>query len=114
MRFERRIEKLPVFDADVIVGVDATSAVILVNAADVPPEVQGRHRKSRSAAVRAARAAIPGPIDEYGRRYVVEFRMRTAAGGASWPSPVFGFGWSSAGARTGGPESGRPGRHHLA
>jgi hypothetical protein len=58
VRFERRIETLPVFDADLIVGVDARSSIILVNAADVPLEVEGRHRKSRSAAVRAAMAGL--------------------------------------------------------
>ena len=58
VRFERRIGGLPVFDGDVVVGVDAASAVILVNAADVPPQVEGRHRKSRSAAVRSATAGL--------------------------------------------------------
>ena len=58
VRFERRIERLPVFDADVVVGVDARSSIILVNAADVPLQVEGRHRKSRSAAVRAAMAGL--------------------------------------------------------
>jgi len=58
VRFERRIGRLPVFDANLAVGVDANSAVILVNAADVPPEVEGRHRKSRSAVVRAATAGL--------------------------------------------------------
>jgi len=58
VRFERRIETLPVFDADVVVGVDARSSIILVNAADVPLEVEGRHRRSRSAAVRGAMAGL--------------------------------------------------------
>ena len=58
VRFERRIGQLPVFDANLVVGVDAKSNVILVNAADVPPDVEGRHRKSRSAAVRAATAGL--------------------------------------------------------
>jgi Zn-dependent metalloprotease len=58
VRFERRIGGLPVFDGDVVVGLDAASAVILVNAADVPPQVEGRHRKSRSAAVRSATAGL--------------------------------------------------------
>jgi Peptidase propeptide and YPEB domain len=60
VRFARRIGQLPLFDGDVVVGVDAASTVMLVNAADVPPVVEGRHRKSRTAAIRAARAAIPG------------------------------------------------------
>jgi hypothetical protein len=58
VRFERRIEQLPVFDADVVIGLDAKSSVILVNAADVPLQVEGRHRKSRSAAIRAAMAGL--------------------------------------------------------
>ncbi len=43
-----------------VVGVDAANAVILVNVADVPARVTGRPRISRDAAIRAARAAVPG------------------------------------------------------
>lgn len=60
VRFERRIDGLPLFDGDVIVGVDARNAVMLINGADVPSEVRGRARISRKAAVRIAKAAIPG------------------------------------------------------
>ncbi len=60
VRFERRIDGRPLFDGDVVVGVNARSGVILVNAADVPPRLAGRPRLSRSAAIDAARAAIPG------------------------------------------------------
>ena len=60
VRFERRLGGLPVFDADVVVGVDAANAVILVNASDAPGEASGRAGISRRAAIRAARAAIPG------------------------------------------------------
>ncbi len=57
--FERRIDGRPVFDADVVVGVDAAGAVILVNASDVPTRVSGKAVISRTTAVRAAKAAIP-------------------------------------------------------
>jgi hypothetical protein len=60
VRFERRIDGLPVFDGDVVVGVDARNAVILVNGTDVPTQVNGRARTSRKAAIRAAKATIPG------------------------------------------------------
>jgi len=59
VRFERRIDGLPVFDADIVVGVGAENAVILVNTSDVPTRIEGRPRISRTAAVRAAKAAIP-------------------------------------------------------
>ncbi len=60
VRFERRIDGLPLFDGDLVVGVDARNAVILVNGTDVPTAVKGRARISRKAAIRAAVAAIPG------------------------------------------------------
>ncbi len=60
VRFERRIDRLPLFDGDVVVGVDLANAVILVNVADVPAKVTGRARISRRAAIRAAKAAVPG------------------------------------------------------
>lgn len=60
IRVERRIAGAPVFDGDVVVGVDPAGAVILVNAADVPARVTGRPALSRAAAIRAARSAIPG------------------------------------------------------
>jgi hypothetical protein len=60
VRFERRIDGFPVFDADVVVGVDGGGAVILVNATDVAARVSGRPVISRKAAIRAAKAAIPG------------------------------------------------------
>jgi hypothetical protein len=60
VRFERRIDGRPLFDGDVVVGVNARNAVTLVSAADVPPRLAGRTRLSREAAVEAARRAIPG------------------------------------------------------
>ncbi len=60
VRFERRIDGLPLFDGDVVVGVGARNAIILVNGSDVPAQVKGRARISRKTAIRAARAAIPG------------------------------------------------------
>lgn len=62
VRFERRIDALPLFDGDVVVGVDARNAVILVNGTDVPPRLTGRFRISRRAAIRASRAAMPGLV----------------------------------------------------
>jgi hypothetical protein len=59
VRFERRVGGLPVFDGDLVVGVDARNAVVLVNGSDVPPRAEGRVRLSRAAAVRAALAALP-------------------------------------------------------
>jgi Zn-dependent metalloprotease len=60
VRFERRIDGLPLFDGDVVVGVGAKNAIILVNGSDVPAQVKGRARISRKTAIRAAKAAIPG------------------------------------------------------
>jgi Zn-dependent metalloprotease len=60
VRFERMIDGLALFDGDVVVGVDARNAVILVNCTDVPTQVEGRARLSRKAAIRAAKGAIPG------------------------------------------------------
>ncbi len=59
VRFERRIDGFPLFDADVVVGVNAGNAVILVNSTEVPSQVTGRARISRKAAILAAKTAIP-------------------------------------------------------
>lgn len=59
VHFERRVDGLPVFDGGIAVGLNAANAVVLVNSADIPATVTGRHRISRSAAIRAAKAAIP-------------------------------------------------------
>ncbi len=58
--FERRIDGLPVFGGDVVVGVDAAGTVIAVNATDLPPRTRGRFELSRADAIEAARAALPG------------------------------------------------------
>lgn len=60
VRFERRIDGLPLFDGDLVVGVDTRNVVIQVNASDVPAKVKGRARVSREAAIRVAKGAIPG------------------------------------------------------
>lgn len=60
VRFERRLYNLPIFDGDVVVGVNARNAVILVNGTDVPTQVKGRFRISRKAAIRASKDAIRG------------------------------------------------------
>jgi len=62
LHIERQIDGLPVFDGDVVVGVDANNAVILVNSADVPFETSGRFRYSRRAAARAATKALSGSV----------------------------------------------------
>ncbi len=59
VRFTRLIDGSPIFDGDVVVGIDAAGAVVLVNAADVPPRVAGRVRLSRREAIRAAAKAMP-------------------------------------------------------
>jgi Zn-dependent metalloprotease len=60
VHFDRLIRGLPVFEGGIVVGVSAKNAVILVNSSDVPERVTGRMRISRNAAIRAAKAAIPG------------------------------------------------------
>lgn len=62
VRFERRIGGRPVFGGDLVVGVDGRGAVVLVNTADVPPQVSGRWRLPRKAAVAAAAAELPGKV----------------------------------------------------
>jgi len=64
VRFERRIGSWPLFDGDVVVGVDAQSSVILGNPAEVPKTVVQKGRISRAAAIEAAKAAIPGLVTE--------------------------------------------------
>src|SRR5205823_1321342 len=64
VRFERRLDGLPVFDGDVVVGVDAANTVLLVNAQDVPSRVKGKARLSRAAAVEAAKKAMPGLVSD--------------------------------------------------
>ncbi len=58
VRFERRIAGLPLFDGDVVVGVDGRNAVILVNGTDVPTQVKGRARISRRTAIHSAKVGI--------------------------------------------------------
>jgi peptidase YpeB-like protein len=60
VHFERRVGRAPVFDGDLVVGVNAKNAVVLVNAADIPARVAGRPRISRDSAIRAAKRAIRG------------------------------------------------------
>jgi len=74
VRFERRIDRRPLFDGDVVVGVDARNAVFLVNGTDVPAEVTGRARISQRTAVRAAKTAIPGLVTRDSPRAVRGWR----------------------------------------
>jgi Zn-dependent metalloprotease len=60
VRFERRIDGLPIFDSEVVVGIDGRRAVILLNTGDVPAQVTGIARISRMTAIRDAKSAIPG------------------------------------------------------
>jgi len=59
VRFERRIDGLPVFDGDIVVGTTADSTVIVVNTSGVPAKVTGKARTSRTAAIKSAKAAMP-------------------------------------------------------
>ena len=61
IRFERRIDGLPVFDGDVILALDASNAVILVNTSDVPPKISGQFRISKKSAIGAAQKALKNP-----------------------------------------------------
>jgi len=56
---ERRIDGLPVFDGDLVVGVNGAGAVTLVNGTDVPEKIGGKVHVTRQAAIAAAQAAIP-------------------------------------------------------
>jgi hypothetical protein len=60
VRFERRIQGLPVFGGDLVVGVDAQGRIRAVNAGDVPGAASGSHAIGEQAAVAAALAAFPG------------------------------------------------------
>lgn len=60
VRFERRLEGLPVFGGDLVVGVDAQGRIRAVNAGDVPGTTSGRHAIGEPAAVAAALASFPG------------------------------------------------------
>jgi Zn-dependent metalloprotease len=62
LHVERQIDGLPVFDGEVVVGLSANNAVILVNSADVPGETSGRFRYSRRAAARAAAKGLAGTV----------------------------------------------------
>ncbi len=60
VRFERRIDGLPIFVGDLVLGVDAQSRVFVVNGADVPPAVSGRHALGETKARSAAMSSFPG------------------------------------------------------
>jgi Zn-dependent metalloprotease len=59
VRFQRRIEGFPVFDADIVVGTKSDSSVIVVNTSAVAAKVTGKARIPRAAAIKSAKAAIP-------------------------------------------------------
>jgi Zn-dependent metalloprotease len=60
VHFERQIDGLPIFGADVVVGIGAGNSVILVNGGDVPPVSSGTFRYSRKAATSKALKAVKG------------------------------------------------------
>ena len=62
VRFGRTIDGLPVFGGDLVVGVDAQSRVFVVNGADVPPAVSGRHALGEAKARAAALASFARPV----------------------------------------------------
>lgn len=62
VRYERTIDGLPVFDGGLVVGVDARNRVFVVNSADVPPAVSGRHMLGEAAARSAAVASFPNGL----------------------------------------------------
>jgi Zn-dependent metalloprotease len=84
VRFERRIDGLPVFDADVVVGVDAASSVILVNTSQVPAKISGRFRLSKKAAIRAAVKAVGGPAPTDSPRAARGWRATASAIRPAW------------------------------
>lgn len=62
VRFGRTIDGLPLFGGDLVLGVDASNRVFLVNAGDVAPSIAGRHAIGESAAARAALVDFPGGV----------------------------------------------------
>jgi Zn-dependent metalloprotease len=67
VRFERRRRGMPIFDADIVIGVTGTNCVMLVNGSELPANVSGRSRISRRAAVRTAAREAPGNHSEGAR-----------------------------------------------
>lgn len=59
VRFQRRVDGLPVFDGDIIVGTKDDGTIIVVNTSDVPAKVTGKPRISRKAAIKSAEDGIP-------------------------------------------------------
>jgi Zn-dependent metalloprotease len=66
VRFRRTIDGLPVFGANLVIGVDAAGSVFLVNGADVPDGFLGRHVLGAESARSAAMSAFPGGIEGAG------------------------------------------------
>ncbi|MBS2024617.1 MAG: hypothetical protein JST92_19620, partial [Deltaproteobacteria bacterium] len=60
VRFQRRIDGLPVFGRDLIVGVDAQSRVFLVNGSEMGSDISGAHTLSDDAALERARSSMKG------------------------------------------------------
>ena len=60
VRFGRTIDGLPVFGGDLVVGVDASNRVFVVNSGDVGPAISGRHSIGEPAAAQAALASFRG------------------------------------------------------
>jgi Zn-dependent metalloprotease len=62
VRLGRTIEGLPVFGGDLVLGLDAQAQVFLVNAADVPQAVSGRHALGEEVARAAALSSFRGGV----------------------------------------------------
>ncbi len=67
VRLGRTVGGLPVFGGDLILGVDAQGQIFLVNAADVPPVLSGRHALGEAVASAAALSAFRGGVAGPGR-----------------------------------------------
>jgi len=62
VRFARTIDGLEVFGGDLVVGVDGRNRVVVVNGADVPPAVSGRHALGEAGARSAAASSFPNAV----------------------------------------------------
>jgi hypothetical protein len=61
LRFERELDGDPIFEADLLVGVDAANAIVLVNTTEVPAQTAGAFAMTKEEAVQAAFALTAEP-----------------------------------------------------
>lgn len=76
VRFSRLVNGLPVFNGDLVVGVDAQARAFLVNAAEVGSELSGQHTLGEGAAAEAALASF-GPAARASSTATIEKGYRT-------------------------------------